>query len=277
MSGKHGSATASSGPNPALTPAQQKWVEKFLDKKLSEFAATHGIASDPSEELANRIPQCVDGFLGTWVEAMSHAVQSVPPPHVDNDLGSFNVFVVLLGNLVWASTCFIAPEFAAVIKIMSVLGAATGSGIFIPPDTGQPPVPTAEIYAQLERARDGMKKVARSEASTFAADIIKAGATKVDDQDKLIWEKLFGSLEFDSMRALSAKAIPIVQSAFDQCTAQWLVWKAQIKQELISEIGTEMKGETPVIGGIPNFREVLPKVLKNHPFAPTIKMNLDNR
>jgi hypothetical protein len=95
----------------------------------------------------------------------------------------------------------------------------------------QPPAPTKELNDHVNKACDAIAKSIRDNAARIATDIVNAGAMEVNSQDRAIWSRLFGNLEFESRTALKAQAVAMVSSAVKQYTEQWIAYADQTKQE----------------------------------------------
>ena len=83
-------------------------------------------AAPASPVLAEDAKTVVDAHLATWYQNARWGIEKANLSGDDEAMKWF--LVALAGNLVWAATAFLNPAAAVAIRVMSVAGAAVGSG-----------------------------------------------------------------------------------------------------------------------------------------------------
>ena len=105
------------------------------------------------------IKMCVD----QWGLAVGKAIDEVKPasPSADNT-ALYYAAIAGAGNMIWAATCLIAPEFAIPIRVLSFGGAGLASvaGVMATLPTEPPPAgPTAQLTNAMKAAVTQSKMV----------------------------------------------------------------------------------------------------------------------
>jgi hypothetical protein len=185
--------------------------------------------ADPAvTELQKRLPQTADGYLEMWLVAATGALQEMPP--MSDQVESHNFAVALAGNLLWAASSLF-PEAKIAVVACSFVGSMIGSGAEA---SSAPPSPLKDILTHLHQARDAVSKRVHGHAGKLAAEIVKAGKTQTEDQDKAIWGHIFPGGPFNASAALLDKARTAIArgyAAFQSDFASWIqVTTAQAKE-----------------------------------------------
>jgi hypothetical protein len=117
------------------------------------------------------IDQAIHTDVEKWATAVKEAIDNVKPPQgpgVSNN-AMFYAAAAAAGNMIWAATCLLAPEFAVPIRIMSFGGAglASVSGILsaMPADGTPAPGPTASMVDAMKKAIEQARKRFLSEGN----------------------------------------------------------------------------------------------------------------
>ena len=191
--------------------------------------------------------------LTSWKEEIDQAIgQAAYPVKPESQI---YWFIALAGNLLWAATCFVAPEAAVVVKAaekdatavakvafqsrvvaaMSVTGAAVGSGAVeklfpnrdvdaITPEDGKNLV---RDWAGKQRAvlEDIYKEQRRAWATQLDGkwDPIANGEEPLDIYDRTIWENMFPRISYDDDRfnAIRHTAKRKVEGVLADFNRQW--------------------------------------------------------
>jgi hypothetical protein len=118
-------AGASARPRVGVSPS----LLLDLQRAAGNRAVSSMIAREPAVPpvTTENVKGIVDAHLGVWYSSMRDGVLAARlGDQEDESAGWF--WLALAGNLLWAATAFVAPEFKAASRTMSVVGAVVGSG-----------------------------------------------------------------------------------------------------------------------------------------------------
>lgn len=248
--------------------------EKLLDI-LVPYIRTRGI-------------QFLDGWLIQVVSAKSDA--EAPP---DEESKSY-WFIALLGNLVWAASCFVPG--AGVVKAaaggmsalgktfyatMAVGGAAVGSGTIqqLTQDSSGTPTGKDIVATYMNGQRKKLEEVFKKNIDSFAREIVRKQGmghedyerdrTKYLEQvDRLLWEAIFPEIPYGDLDAIYQTALKSIKTALVHFKTQYKTWSE----------GREYYGRSPhrepgghiVNYGGDEYRKRVEEFERRHPFRPNL-------
>jgi hypothetical protein len=229
-----------------------KWLKELRDGKWgpNEWAANRPARLRDLEKYINLQIQI---NLVSWNTEMKDAINLANyPTRPDSHIFWW---IALAGNMLWAATCFISPPAAAtaaairsqtsVIQLMSVAGAAVGSGAVdrITRKLGKQDLSKIKIHP--EDGKDIVRNVVGIKRATLE-DIYKAmranwasvldgiamweSASRAQEPlelyDKYIWTQMFPRIAYDEQRfnTIRDKARAKVEGVLASYEHQWTRW-----------------------------------------------------
>ena len=182
------------------------------------------------DELAQRLSVRASEMMGLWVDATQGALFSLPAPSLGDAVAEQNFYVALLGNMLWAATSLM-PEWDPVMIPMSVGGGLLAGGAAAQSPPAQPPSQLAPLIHEILACRDRMVAGVRLRAQQIAQEMDAMGLTDPEQQDRELWRRLFGNLEYDSSVALLEHQQQILKKALDAYAAQYRDWQSATEAE----------------------------------------------
>jgi hypothetical protein len=209
----------------AIEAAYLRHLQAFRERRTEKLPAVE-------EYINHHIPI----LLNAWQQQVDNAITDESYPMEPES----KVFwwIALGGNLLWAATCFLNPAAAGemvLIKLMSVIGAAIGTGVAEkaspPPDT--PDAAKVGLRQQIAKARGKLEaefqKKRREWASSFVRlqDWAKNDDTLLDEFNVYLWQQMFPTIPYDDDRfdQIRIMAVEAVKSAVADYNRQWKEFK----------------------------------------------------
>jgi hypothetical protein len=190
-----------------------------------------------SDAAMTRLPMVGRGYVNEWFSAMSAGINSVPEP--DDPRQKRYWWIALAGNLGWAASSLIAPEYAIAIRALSFAGAAVGSGAVqqLAP-TEAAPSGRQMLITQLARVRDRM---VGGHLPSILIDVVGECVEQyIGDQtrqDTILWNRLFpGIPQANSSEAIVTQAISRTQEILPVFMAQFVAWDARVNRESMNHV-----------------------------------------
>src|SRR5258707_13778087 len=101
-------------------------IRAFITMFIESVKAGSVEEHQRADRLAELVNQQIQNFLNGWQEQAYSALMVANKP-ADKDSVAF-FYIALAGNLLWAGTCLVSPEFDAASLFMSVSGAVSWDG-----------------------------------------------------------------------------------------------------------------------------------------------------
>jgi hypothetical protein len=189
--------------------------------------------------------------LTSWKHEVDGAINEAPYPAEQESRASW--WIALAGNMLWAATCFIpvvgegAAVAQAMIRLMSVAGAAFGSGLadqanpegnnsaFRTPEDGK-----VFVRNTAGRRRGELEDFFKQQRSDWAKQLdgirmwesVVSSQEPLDLYDKQIWTLMFPRVDYDENRfnAIRAKCRAKVTRLLNDYNLQW---REYVRQQMM--------------------------------------------
>lgn len=204
---------------------------------ISNDPATQAHEQGLVDEANRRAPELWRGYCRDWFAAATAALGGVPD--LANPYESANMSWALAGNLAWAATSVtilsagVAAPVGAAVVLVSVLGAAAGTGVMA---RGAPPSGRDRIVRALASERDRLEgDVPRSTINDLLGDLSATGQLESADAfDRAVWNLFSDSIPFESRTSvMTANATRQISGWVSQFQQQYLEWKS--REDVISK------------------------------------------
>ncbi len=189
----------------------------------------------------------IDQHLLTWYTSARMGVEKADVSAADESLMWFSVAAA--GNMLWAATAFVAPEAVIAIRVMSLVGAAIGSGTIAtgkqllaqksPSDALKQLIVRgmSARYARLQKDVGLTDRVFEAFQRAAAGDAMDAG--QAHDRRELAWRSMFkDSVPYNDLAGIENETKANVEAiwaqfkeAFDSYVPPW---PGQVSEERLA-------------------------------------------
>jgi hypothetical protein len=198
-------------------------------------------------------------FAIEWRDAARDALWYASAPADPDSMTYWGI--ALAGNLVWAATVFVPNPAGLAVKIMSVAGAAVGSGAVEQLTKDRKPLTPAKdpkeiVLEVLNDVKDDMQKGLKQLIESLAAEVAAKNLTDEEAQKAYVWDRIFTVAYEHRSNALYKPMLQTVNAILAQFNAQFAAWKRSMDMCTGDPAGNPQLPCVRALGG-PAFRPSL--------------------